>query len=172
MVPQQPRLPVTIHESMNTDAASNSPESLLQAFAATEYRVLVSGRDIVVRPGLRHRDLDDALDGRPWAILTAFNPRAVQVGAAENRTRHRRLLDTVGNAGLETHAAVNHDPGGEWPDEKALLLVAIEAPSLDALADTFEQAAVVTGRPGRTARLRLYGAGWPTALPEWAGRCS
>ncbi|WP_181918747.1 DUF3293 domain-containing protein [Wenzhouxiangella sediminis] len=157
---------------MNIDVASNSPESLLQAFAATDYRVRIAGRELIVRPGLRQPDLDEALRHRSWAIVTAFNPGGTRISAARNRARHRRLLDTVGEAGIEFHPAVNRDPGGDWPDEVALLLVDITRSRLDALADTFDQAAVVTGRPGRAAILRLYGEGWPSPLPDWAGHCS
>lgn len=155
---------------MNTEAASQSPEDLLQAFSATDYRVRVAGGDHVVRPGRRHPALDDAVAGRPWAVITAFNPNARQLDDADNAARHRRLLAAVDRLGLEAYPAVNRDPRGDWPDETALLIVDAGLDVLDALAAEFGQAAIVTAGTGRAARLRLYGSRWPLTLPEWAGR--
>lgn len=155
---------------MNSDVASNSPESLLQAFAATDYRVRVAGREFVVRPGCRHADLDAALDHRSWAIVTAFNPRGRRIDDADNRARHQRLLENVRGQGCEAHPAVNRDPLGDWPDETAVMIVAAGIDELDAIAAAFDQAAIVTGEPGRPAFLRLYGRDWPARTPDWAER--
>lgn len=155
---------------MNTDITSHPPEDLLQAFSATDYRVRVDGTDYVVRPGRRHEALDDALNGRPWAIVTAFNPNARQLEDEANDRRHRNLLDAVGRKGREAHPAVNRDPGGSWPDETAVLIVDADTDELDALAEEYGQAAIVTGRTGCPAMLRLYGDHWPKTLPDWARR--
>ncbi|WP_376696848.1 DUF3293 domain-containing protein [Wenzhouxiangella sp. EGI_FJ10305] len=155
---------------MNTDVASQSPEELLQAFSATDYRVRVAGSDYVVRPGRQHEGVDEALARRPWAIITAFNPNARQVDDAVNEKQHRLLLDTLARLGLETYPAVNRDPGGEWPDEIAVLIVGADLSELDTLAEWFGQAAIVTGRAGEPARLRLFGEQWPQTLPDWARR--
>lgn len=174
ILPQQPAQPVyipaNIRESMNTDVASQPPEDLLQAFSATDYRVRVAGTEYVVRPGQRHEDVDEALTRRSWAIITACNPDARQLDHAVNEKRHRQLLDTVARLDLEAHPAVNRDPGGTWPDEIAALIVDADLADLDALATQFGQAAIVTGRAGEPARLRLYGAQWPQTLPDWARR--
>ncbi len=155
---------------MDTDAVSNSPEKLLQAFAATDYRVRVDGHEYVVRIGRSLHGLDTAVGNRPWAIITACNPQALPLGSADNQARHRMLLEAARELDLAFHPAVNRDPGKDWPDETAVLIVEPDKHALDALAKRFGQAAVVTGGNGRPASLRLYGAGWPDALPEWAGR--
>lgn len=155
---------------MDTDAVSNSPEKLLQAFVATDYRVRVDGHEHVVRIGRSLRGLDAAVGNRPWAIITACNPQALPLDRVDNRTRHRKLLGIVTELKLASHPAVNRDPGEDWPDETALLIVDADEHILDALAEKFGQAAIVTGGNGRPASLRLYGRGWPDALPEWAGR--
>ncbi len=155
---------------MNTHAASQTPEELLRAFSATEYRVRIDGAEHVLHPGRAHAALDAALDKRNWAVLTAFNPQARRLAETNNRRRQRQLLDTLADCGLETHPAVNHDPGATWPDEPAVLIVDIASAHLDDLARAFGQAAAVTGRVGEAARLRLYGRDWPRSLPEWAGR--
>lgn len=155
---------------MNTEAASQTPEDLLQAFSATDYQVRIAECGYVIRPGRRHPALDKALSGREWAIVTACNPKARQIDDAANTRRHRRLVEAAAGLGLEAHPAVNRDPGGDWPDEAALLLVAAGSAELDSLAGEFGQAAIVTGRAGQPALLRLYGSEWPLTLPEWARR--
>lgn len=155
---------------MHTDTAEQTPERLLQAFLATDYEARIDGRQYVLHPGRLHKSLDAALAGRPWAVVTAFNPRARLVDESANRKRHQDLLDTVAARGWEVHPAVNRDPCGTWPDEKALLIVDADLPELDGLAERFEQAAIVTGRTGEPAVLRLYGSQWPQTLPDWARR--
>lgn len=177
MVPQQRRIkftvhssPVAIHQTMNTDVSSHSPESLLQAFSAAEYRVRIAGREFVVRPGCRQRDLDTALGNRRWAIVTACNPQARRMADSDNRQRQQELCKAIGERGLETHPAVNRDPAGTWPDETSVLIVEGDLATLDSLAEAFGQAAIVTGGSAEVVKLRLYGRNWPDSLPEWAGR--
>lgn len=153
-------------------SASQTPEELLQAFAATEYRVRVAGRKHVLHPGQRHASLDAALGNRAWAVVTAFNPQARRVDEAGNRRRQQQLLAVLADGGWEVHPAVNRDPDGAWPDEIAVLIVEIGMGDLDKLAREFDQAAVVTGRPGEPARLRLYGESWPQTMPWWVDKVS
>lgn len=153
---------------MTTHIASQTPEELLQAFSATDYRVRIAGAVHVLRPGRVNASLDAALEKRDRAVMTAFNPQARRVDDASNRRRQQQLLEILAARGREFHPAVNHDPSGAWPDEKAVLIVDIGLQELDHLACHFDQAAVVTGQAGEAARLRLYGEGWPRTLPEWA----
>lgn len=155
---------------MNTEVASQSPEELLQAFSATDYRVRVADCGYAIRPGRRHPALDRALAGRSWAIVTACNPNAQQLDNAANEERHRHLVEAVTRLGHETHPAVNRDPDGNWPDETALLVVDAGMEELDWVAGKFGQAAIVTGHAEQQARLRLYGNQWPLTVPEWAER--
>lgn len=159
--------PIDFYDLMNTHLASDAPEALLQAFAATEYRVGVAGADYVVHPGHEHEPLNKALGQRPWGIITAFNPHAHPIDEAANRQRHQHLLETIAKHGWEVHPAVNHDPDGNWPDETAVLIVGADIADLDALAATFGQAAIITGSSGEPARLRLYGKQWPQTRPDW-----
>lgn len=153
-------------------SASQTPEELLQAFAATEYRVRIAGGEHVLHPGRRHASLDAALGNRAWAVVTAFNPQARRLDEAGNRRRQQELLAALAHTGQETHPAVNRDPEAAWPDEIAVLIVEIGMADLDKLAREFDQAAVVTGRPGEPARLRLYGESWPQTMPQWADKVS
>lgn len=157
---------------MHKHVANHSPEGLLQAFAATHYLARIDGSEYVIRAGRAHETLDAALAARPWAVLTAFNPRARRSDDETNLVRHRQLLDTVADRGWESHPAVNRDPEGIWPDETSLLVVDARPDALDAIAEAFDQAAIVTGRNSEPARLRLYGATWPQPLPCWAQRAS
>lgn len=155
---------------MNSDFASTSPESLLRAFANTDYRLRIGAGEYVVHPGCVHQSLDADLGNRRWAIVTAFNPQASRIDDTGNRRRHQQLIEAIRRRGWESRPAVNRDPDGRWPDEQALLIVDADPRDLDALARSLDQAAIVTGRPGAPARLRLYGRRWPETLPDWACR--
>jgi hypothetical protein len=156
---------------MNTELASTSREALLRAFTNAEYRVVLGGETMSLRPGRAQPDLDAALGERTWAILTACNPGGERDSGEANHERQRRLHDIVAESGWPAHAGVNRDPDGEWPDEPSMLIVDAPMRELDALAGRFGQAAILAGAPGQPARLRLYGGGWPAPLPDWAERC-
>ncbi|NBD96063.1 MAG: DUF3293 domain-containing protein [Gammaproteobacteria bacterium] len=155
---------------MNTHAASHSPEGLLQAFAATDYRPRVGGREFVIRAGRPHEALDTALDGKTWAVVTAFNPGARVSDGESNLARHRRLREAIAERGWANYPAVNRDPSGDWPDETSLLVVGADLDAIDAIATAFGQAAIVTGQQGEPARIRVYGTTWSQTLPDWARR--
>jgi len=149
---------------MSQPAVDSPQHRLLHAFMLAEYAVIVDGREGIVRVSRSHRWLDRALVGQPWAIVTACNPAGQRLPPADNTVRHRQLTDLARALG-PCHPACNRDPAGDWPDEPGVLLARIRIEPVDALARRFEQAAVVTGRAGQPACLRLYGDGWPDALP-------
>ena len=155
---------------MTAETASETPRALLQAFAQTDYLVRLDAGDVIVRVGRGHDQLDQALGGRRWAIITAFNPGAERDDDASNDRRHNRLRRHVERAGLETLPSLNHDPGGHWPDEPGLLIVGLNSDERARMAQRFGQAAVLCGSGGEIARLELHGADWPDSLPAWAVR--
>lgn len=133
-------------------------DALVAAFKAAEYVVDGPGATIVIRVGEPTTALDRLLDDRPWAVITAHNPdgrpRAAEANAAAERSlgeRLRKLRPAVLLPGC------NRDPSGLWPDEPAWLFTPRSLRQVDALARRFDQRAVVAGRPGSPAELRIYG---------------
>lgn len=153
---------------MSSIPASFASASLLQAFLHACYDVRLKGQTHQLRVGQDHPEFDQALGAHDWAILTACNPRGRRLEDAENRQRQAALTAELQACGLVWHAALNRDPAGVWPDEPSMLVLDAAPETLDELARSHDQAALLAGRPGGPARLRLYGGGWPEPLPDWA----
>jgi len=133
-------------------------DALVAAFKAAEYIVDAPDNAIVIRVGETTADLDRMLGGRPWAIVTAHNPDGQlctsETNAAAQRSLKKRLRESRPWALL---AVCNHDPAGLWPDEPAFLFTPRNISEADCLARGFGQRAVVSGRAGGPAHLRIYG---------------
>ncbi len=130
-------------------------ETLLQAFLSTRYLVNVGPEPLCLRIGRGHARLDQLLQRRSWAILTASNPRAQKRSDDENQARNRQLLAHAQAAELATRPAINRADEPGWPDEHSLLLI---DPSTDWLLDQargFQQLGLVHGRADAKAELWL-----------------
>lgn len=141
---------------------------LAAAFANAEYVVDIGPATVVVRIGELAPALERATGERPWAIVTAHNPGGVRQPADRNASAHRRLRRHLRELapGLLLPAC-NRDPAGRWPDEPGWLFTPESIDQADRLARRFGQCAIVAGRPGQPAGLRMYG-NWPGRLPESA----
>lgn len=155
---------------MNSVAVSNHRDDLVRAFLDTDYIVFTADKPCAVRIGRKHPQVDRQSGNQPWAIVTAYNPGAVDRSHVDNRRRHERLVDRVEAAGLGTLSACNRDPSGQWPDEPGLLLYPCPVETARDLALEFGQAGFVAGRPAMPAGLWLIGEDWPTRLPEHCRR--
>lgn len=133
-------------------------ESLTEAFAAAEYVVEANCGFITIRVGVATPALDRHLDGRSWALITAYNPDGRLCAAEANAAAQRSLERSV--RALQPAVilkACNRDPSGRWPDEPAWLFTPKRMCVADRLAQRFGQRAIVVGAPGAPARLRMYG---------------
>lgn len=141
--------------------------SLAMAFAATDYLVRAEPEPITIRVGVASRALDRVLDGRCWAIITAHNPDGVRRSDRRNAEAHKRLeRDLHAIAPAIVLPARNRDPAGQWPDEPGWLFTPESFAQADGLARRFGQRALVTGKPGQPAELRMYGD-WQGPVPEF-----
>lgn len=132
--------------------------SLLEAFAATEYVVETSGEEITIRVGQTTPSLDSLLQGRPWAVVTAYNPDGVRHPGAANAAAQRALEQCLQQLRpAQLLEVCNRDPVGNWPDEPAWLFTPDDIRHADRLARRFGQRAIVTGQAGEPAALRIYG---------------
>lgn len=151
---------------MNSVAVPTRRIDLVRAFLDTDYVVSAAEEPYTVRIGRRHPQLDRRIGNQPWAIVTAYNPGAVDRSDVENRRAHASLVRMAESTGLRTLSACNRDPSGQWPDEPSLLLYPCAGDMAKELALEFGQAGFVAGRAGTPAELWLIGNGWPEQLPE------
>jgi hypothetical protein len=128
------------------------------AYRRAFYRVNAGGSRIEIRVGRRAPALDDLLGRsgkRRWAFLTACNPGARRLGAAENRARTRDLRSILRAKGYLFFEGVSGSDAGDWIDEASFLVIGIPRREADRLRHRFGQDAFVTGRRGDVAGL------WP-----------
>lgn len=141
---------------MSTVAELSMSEDLLNAFLATDYLVDIDEQRLCVKIGQAHNALDQALNQRRWAILTADNPNARQLDESNNRDRRKALSTEATLAGLEHFPSTHRAQGNSWGDEHGLLLLEPPDDWLHRQAIRFRQLGVVQGRPGQFAELWLY----------------
>lgn len=129
------------------------------AYRGAFYRSNAGGRDeIEIRVGKKTPALDDVLrrsGKRRWAFLTACNPGARELSAAENRARTRALESDLRRSGFLAFRGWSGADAGDWPEEASFLVVGIGRREADRLRRRFGQDAFVTGLSGGAARL------WP-----------
>ena len=126
------------------------------AYRHTSYRATLDGECVEIRIGEPCALLDRALRSRgerTWAFVTASNPHATPLAAAENASRHADLVRA-----LADYACFEGEGAGDdaaWPPERSLLVVGISEATALRIARRFEQEAIVAGVLGEPARLVL-----------------
>jgi len=116
------------------------------------------GNEIEIRVGKRTPALDGLLvrEGkRRWVFMTACNPGARQLGAAENRIRTNALKSSLRRGRFLFFEGRSGADAGDWTEEASFLVVGIARREADRLRRRFGQDAFVTGLYGGVARL------WP-----------
>ncbi len=132
---------------------------LLAAYCRTHYHVELPNQNFSIRLGDASPELDGYLSERgrsDWAIITAENPRSHQLSEDENAERQERLrqrLDESRDCNLFPAVAVC--PLAQWPPEHGLLVAGMSEGDALSVAREFDQHAIVCGRVGECARLRL-----------------
>jgi len=118
------------------------------AFRATTYRIFLPRQRIDLRIATASRPLAAWLTregfGR-WAILSAWNPGASALAAADNLHRQAQLEMALLQADFATYAAENVADAGDWPVEEACFVPGISRAEAVTLAQQFGQLALVHG---------------------------
>jgi hypothetical protein len=126
------------------------PDAALDAvYRATNYIAdLPSGRACI-----RIGEPCASIGAQAWAYVTACNPQSKLLPPHENAERMRALEQEVTAAGLQFLYGEARARNGKWPAEPSLLILDIEEQAAIDLARHFDQAAIVVGRRGESARL-------------------
>jgi hypothetical protein len=127
-------------------------DQLAEAYRMTTFRVLAPAGPIDIRVGQRCSQLDAVLHREGlhcWAFLTAWNPGARVLPAAENQQRHKALQHRLRALGVPVlpGSGIGDDPN--WPPEDSLLAVGLDRPTAAAIAAEFDQDAIVVGDIGQ-----------------------
>lgn len=136
--------------------------ALLAAYRKTHYRVRAPAGDLVLRVGVHAAAFDALLTARgvaTAALLTAHNPRSAVSSPAQNAAAQARLLAAISAGGWDSLAAEARDPDGVWPMEPMRAILGIEHAAARALAQAYEQNALVWIVAGAPPALMLTVAG-------------
>ena len=143
---------------------SNDSVALLRDYLKSHYRIGLAEGELTLRIGenVAHPSLETGL---PFAFMTAWNPRSMAQPRAANEAAQRGLDELLAKAGATLYPAVGGDPSGTW-QEGSVFAVGVPLETADQLATQFEQNAIVAGRIGEPARLRVYRVEWKKALEQ------
>ena len=134
-----------------------SPEQL-DAYTKADY-VVFSDRQVVLRVGKKNSALDELINAEgatSAAFVTAANPRGERRTEKENGVANAALQSFVQAAGYPHYWGEGRDPFGSWA-EPSFLVIGIYRANAEALAQLFEQNAIVYCELGRAPELVILG---------------
>ena len=118
------------------------------AFRATSYRVFLPSGVVELRIDQPSEALKAWLAGSGnsmFAIITAHNPESQQIDAAKNAERQSQLECELLEGNYEPYACENHPDDADAPFEESCFVPDIMLEDARALAEDFEQNAIVYG---------------------------
>lgn len=130
---------------------------LLAAYSRTTYTAeLGDGETLALRIGESNHRLDRLLEAHGtdcWAYVSACNPQSVAQSMDMNAELHRQLVACVDRRGFSWYAGKGEPDEPGWLPEASVLILGIDAQDALVLGRRFQQAAIVCGALGGSARL-------------------
>lgn len=131
---------------MNSGPAAS--EALWEAYRRTEYRI-----GAPYNLTLKVDEAAVGLSSKPWAYLTAWNPRSQLLPRLENQQRQFELESLLCDEQVSTFPGVARDPLGEWPDEEGVFVAGLSRDRALQLGREFGQNAILVGMGNGTVEL-------------------
>ena len=129
------------------------PQQLRKAYAGTSYLVLADGSEIAARIAETSDELDAFLAAQGagrGVFITAANPMSKPRSAEENQAANRRLAERLTGYRVFPHVGQSDESG--WRED-GFFVLDIATPAAVALAEEFEQFAIVVAEAGKPAEL-------------------
>jgi hypothetical protein len=129
---------------------------LLEVYVETAYDVHLPGGTVSLRHGARAPALDALLapEATEWAFLTAWNPGSRLLARPENERRQAVLVRSLSGRYRLFHGEGRGDDGA-WPPELSVLALGLPLAEALRVGRAWGQVAVLAGRRGEPARVRL-----------------
>lgn len=142
-------------KAVSVSSTGELDQGLREAFLVTCYQVCFNHRWHPVSVGRPlPRPLVRLCAGRPWAIVTAFNPGARRIPDAANRHRDCALLRCLRSLRPAALLRTRHvDPSRVWPDEAGWWFCPAPVIRTCRIARQFGQLGLVAGNASGAARL-------------------
>ena len=128
----------------------------LQAYQKADY-VVFADRLVVLRIGEPNPELDELIvaeGATTAAFISAANPRGEKRADTENGVANAALQSFISAAGYPHYWGEGRDPFGSW-SEPSFLVIGIYRANAEALAQLFEQNAIVFCELGKAPELIL-----------------
>jgi hypothetical protein len=126
------------------------------SYLATNYVVNNRGREVIIRPGYKSRDVDGLLARcgvRDAAFVTAWNPYSRLLSISLNRERQRHLEKQLLRMGLRYLKGEGRGEIGAWPPEESALVLGATREIAKAIGRRWQQNAIVFVRLRHKAEL-------------------
>lgn len=133
------------------------PTETVQAFLATEFRVL-SSIPFTLRLNQANAELQALYrqsDVQCAAFLTAWNPYSETRNASDNEGAQQCLLKEIDELKLCAIPGIGLDPSGEWEAEPSCLVLGISQAAARDIGNRFKQNAIVWAGPDAIPELIL-----------------
>jgi hypothetical protein len=133
------------------------PQSLQDAYRATEYRVLAP-RAFTLRIGIRSEALLDLYRSggeQEAAFLTAWNPFSVTASEQQNRSAQALLTGRLASIGVAALPGFGIDPASDQPGEESVLALGLPRDMAISIAQDFHQNALAWIGPDAIPELIL-----------------
>jgi len=133
---------------------------LVEAYRNTRYALLDARGAIVAEARIDHGapDVDAFLEAHGAAsgvFITAWNPRSEATDGPVNDEAHARLVAHLGALGLTVVPHIGFGQDAAWRPEQGLFVLDLAEADAVAIAEAYEQNAIVIIERGRPARLVL-----------------
>ncbi len=129
-------------------------EKLIKAYTETDYQILPL--NLIVKIGKRSPRLIAEMISHNWtsiAIITAWNPRSVEIPHEENLTQNLKLLKDLVEEDAIVFPAVGKSKENYWKPEESWCVFSIEIEKLLELGRKYNQNAFVFAGLNEVPRL-------------------
>jgi hypothetical protein len=127
---------------------------LIKAYTDTDYHILPL--EEIVKIGQRNPRLDEEMISNNWSsyvIITAWNPRSIEVDYEENLIQNLKLLQDIVEMDLYVYPAVGKSKDNYWKPEESWCVFNIGLEKGQSLGQKYNQNAIVFGKLNEEATL-------------------
>jgi hypothetical protein len=130
----------------------NIEDELFKAYLESDYVVKDAGVNITIQVGEKNADLDNLFTktGKSTgSFLTAYNPYSKELSSEENESRQDKLLSAIKTEDFQFYNGYGKGKDESWQPEPSILILGIDRDQSIALAQQFEQNAIIFLEKGK-----------------------
>lgn len=132
--------------------------SLIEAYGNTTFRIETPDGRVSLRPNLPCLELDQLLSKNQWehaAVITAFNPRSIEMSKEENELANLKLEKSIVKDDYPFFPGVGQGDDPNWQPEDSFLICDITLKLALEIAEEFGQYAIAFHTQGQETSIEL-----------------